>query len=166
MANGKTHDLFNSTLGLFVAASLIHFQFSWSHVLGFISGWMLSTLFFGPDLDIGPKKRAGVILRLLLYPYSIFSRHRGRSHWPIWGTLGRLAYLVMVSFLITFILHKSGVIRAPAQDHFWESFIWIGRHLWHQTLVGRFFLACCVGLISADLSHLFIDALSSVFKFK
>ena len=166
MANGKTHDLFNSVIGLFGAATLIHFQYPWTCVVGFSVGWLVSTLFFGPDLDIGPKKRAGVFLRLLLYPYAIFSRHRGRSHWPIWGTIGRLVYLIIISFLITFILHQSGVVHSPAEDHARESFFWIGRHLWHQTSLGRFLLYCCVGLTAADLSHLFLDTLSSKLKFK
>lgn len=104
MPKGKTHfacelALFPLVLGGGYALGLR------AELLPLGLGYLLGSLFLSPDLDLlhsRPAKRWGP-LRLLWWPYSRFSRHRGLSHHPFLGPLTRFLYLALWLFALSLL---------------------------------------------------------------
>lgn len=162
MAKGKAHDKFNLLIGTIILFGLFFLKLHWQLIVSFSLGFLLSTFIFSPDTDIMPKKRAGP-LRYLLFPYSIFFKHRGLSHSFIFGTVTRVFYGFFVFFAFIFIFHKMGYLESDTKKM--------------STLIYEFFLAfnlnqhpykmltlCFLGLFIADCCHLLLDYLTSLFK--
>ena len=103
MANGKAHDRFNIFIGTFIVAVMFATKMDFAIILSFTAAYLFSTLILSPDIDLGPKKRAG-LLRPLIYPYSMFFKHRGFSHHLILGTLSRVIYGVIVFIALSNII--------------------------------------------------------------
>lgn len=102
---------------------------------------VLATLAIDPDLDVngwgGGKLRLrklwkplGWIHRTYFYPYEVFFRHRGISHWPVVGTLTRI--LALLPWMLV-----------------WEKF---GSVPWGA--VGLVFIGLCLGDI---VCHIMMD---------
>jgi uncharacterized metal-binding protein len=115
--------------------------------------------FVTPDLDLESTTHSeallrqipvvGLLFQVLWYPYALLHAHRGVSHWPIVGTLGRLAYLVVLA----------GVISIFALG--WAALV--GSTTPPPTLPQLTFdQAACLfaAWIAQDLVHLLLDALS------
>lgn len=159
MARGKTHDRVNLICGSIVTGGLIGFERNLLIIIGFIVGFLISTLVISPDLDIGPKKRTKW-LQIFLYPYSIFFQHRGYSHSILFGTLTRIIYGLIVFLLIVFSLKRMDYI-----DYGEEAFL---SSLWHflrefdYSLIPYKFLSWTFfGMFLADILHIILDKISS-----
>ena len=108
MADGNTHD----RIGLYclapvVAGSLITTRSP--ELSGAIaSGYAIGICWLSPDLDCksNPYRRWG-LLRWLWFPYRKLMKHRGLSHWIIFGTLSRLLYLSIPLIAIAITLVKT-----------------------------------------------------------
>ncbi|MEI8345915.1 MAG: DUF2227 family putative metal-binding protein [Pseudomonadota bacterium] len=162
MSKGKGHDRFNLLLGAVILGILLGFEKSWQLCLSFSIGWLLSTLLFSPDADLGPQKRTG-ILRLFLYPYTFLSRHRGWSHSILWGTLGRILYLTVVVGVLVYLFNRLGYLPYTAKNFFQlvEKFI---RHYDYRQFHYKVAVWFLVGMFGADLCHVFLDRVSTFFK--
>lgn len=122
MPSGKTHQRINEAA--IALATPAAFAAAWSatddplqalvltaYGLG---GMLFGTYFADPDMDhdqtthtearIGKIPVLGLPLQLLFvafwYPYARMSKHRGPSHWPVVGTLGRLGYIIAMLVLL------------------------------------------------------------------
>jgi uncharacterized metal-binding protein len=96
MASGKTHDW--TTIALSIGLSI------WQPAIGI--GCLLGGLLLSPDLDMPgskPSQRMFGIYR----PYAMLcGRHRSPlSHLPIVGTVGRVAYLAAIVWLLDQLFH-------------------------------------------------------------
>ena len=162
MAQGKNHDRINLIVGT-VLASLLWISLKSFLLLGFFSsGWLFSTFIFSPDSDFMPKKRAG-ILRFVLYPYALLFKHRGVSHSFIWGTLTRLIYLILMTFLGIFVLSKMDYLKTNHED-FLAIILDIIRNF---NLENPFYLAMVwlyLGMFGADFTHVLTDKVSTFLK--
>jgi uncharacterized metal-binding protein len=100
----RTHVRFNLCLALsLVCLGLIHYGQSPSNITSFALAFSYSTLFLHPDLDLARETKLFSLKGLLalpFWPYSLLFHHRGISHWPIIGTLTRLAYAATILWLI------------------------------------------------------------------
>ena len=162
MAKGKTHDRFNLVV-LFLVSLWLASQGTSIGKLGiFILGWLASTWFLSPDLDLGPKKRAG-LFGVLLYPYHLFFRHRGRSHHPLWGTLSRSLYLVGVWIVLCSIVHHYGLSDQSGTHAFFNALEFF-KNFDLQRPTYQYFTLFFIGMLGADWSHLFLDRLFSGIK--
>ncbi len=156
MASGAQH--IRSTLIISLPMGLSAYAISDLHggiacLAGVLAGVILS-----PDLDIKTRtsseylvyrymgKYLGLIWFMLWYPYSWFIPHRHPlSHWPIFGTLGRLLYLSVGASLV------------------WAGMTWVGTgNLPAVTLLpdGLFTYTTLwgiIGLVSADILHFVMD---------
>lgn len=162
MAKGTTHDRINLLTGAVLTGILIGFEKSWIIVAGFVAGFLLSTLILSPDLDLGPKKRAGV-LRIFLYPYSLFFAHRGRSHSFLFGTLTRIFYGFFVFIVINTISHQMGYI----EHNVFESLEFLTSYIEgynYQLLSYKLLTWTFLGMFLADSLHIFADRIYSRFK--
>lgn len=159
MAKGKSHDKFNLYLGAFFTGSIVGLFIGINEAGPFMAGWVIGTLFLSPDLDIGPKKRAG-ILGTALYPYSLLFKHRGISHHFLWGTLSRVVYLYIMAMFIIFLLSKMGEVTF-AWDHFFNSHLAYFQNYSYERREYLWPTWLLFGLTGADWSHYFLDKISS-----
>lgn len=111
---------------------------------------VLAGILIGPDLDVdGGNYSLAVIRRTPLvgrtlallwrvfwWPYSKLAAHRGFSHWPAIGTIGRLLYIAIPVFALMAITNT--IINLPA---------WVGE-------LAPFFVA---GIATSDLIHIIMD---------
>jgi uncharacterized metal-binding protein len=149
MASGRDHDRITWLLSLPFAAL-------WWPGLGLAGvaaaglGFLLGGLWLSPDLDTrsNPTRRWGP-LRVLWWPYRRLLPHRSPlSHSPLLGSAGRLAYLAIVSLLLSGLLAPLGgpspvaVVRAT-------------RAMWHEQR--QLMLAALVGLEASAWLHLIQD---------
>lgn len=109
MGDSRQHKIANlgSTIGMVSGAFLtgnpdvIH--------LGWLVGGSLLGNVITPDLDLIEARRKWSLQKIIWYPYGILFRHRSAfSHWPILGTVIRLAYIGFLGFIVALILGKSG----------------------------------------------------------
>lgn len=162
MPRGKTHDKFNLFVGAVITGVMIGFQLHYGIIVGFVGGWLLSTFIFTPDLDTMPKKRTK-LLRLVLYPYSLFFKHRGVSHSLLFGTLTRIIYSVLIFFVMVFIFYKMNYLQSSPEDYFnflQNFFLGFNYDLLHYKIV----LWTYGGMFGADFSHLFLDQFFTIGK--
>ncbi len=159
---GPAHDKFNFFFGSLAVGVLIGLQKSPGIFLSFGLGFFVSTWILSPDLDLGPKKRAG-LLRLFLYPYSLIMSHRGLSHWPILGTLTRIIYLIFISAVVIFIGHRMNYLTYSAED-FLYSITHILKFFDYEKPVYQWLVWSIGGMLFADCTHLLLDNLSSFWK--
>ena len=157
MAMGRTHDLCNIGVGLGCSGWLLARDLDPISLVAFAGSWFFATWFFSPDADLGPKNRAG-LLGIFLYPYRLFSKHRGLSHWPVVGTLSRLLYLLVLLGLVWWVAQQWGHVDVPTSN--WSA-------LWHflkdfnpQISPYRELSWGIIGMIGADLTHLLVDKIS------
>ena len=125
MPGGKAHALASvagaAVSSVFVLAASKNALFGLSTGLGCLSGVLLT-----PDLDQEGISAAewrlvkatfglGFVWLALWWPYAFVFRHRGVSHWPIIGTLTRLAYLGGFWVIIWLILGRPDLPRAQIE---------------------------------------------------
>ncbi len=139
MASGKNHDL-----GIYFATPIIGtISIPFSLELGVIatSAHFLGGYWLSPDLDIRsrPFLRWGV-LKIIWIPYQRFIPHRSPlSHFPVIGSLIRLAYLAI-----------------------WLSCLWViipGLQQVEWAITWQKAIAFLVGVELSALNHLLLDGL-------
>lgn len=95
MPNYKTHDKIGVITAPVIAATSIYLQKPIEFTIALVTGFVLATYFFSPDLDLNSRiyRRWG-FLRIIWYPYRKMIHHRSwLSHsGPISATI-RLLYL-------------------------------------------------------------------------
>jgi uncharacterized metal-binding protein len=155
MSNGKGHDRFNLLFGAVACGVILGVTQDLILALIFGAGVVIATLFFSPDTDIMPKKRAH-IFRFFLFPYSIIFKHRGISH-SFWvGTLTRVLYGIIFTGIIIFVMNKMGVVSFDSANYFTgilHFFLDFNYQLLPYKILTWFF----AGLFFADSCHLFLD---------
>ena len=127
------------------------------------SGFLVSGLIFGPDLDLYSfhYKRWGK-LRWLWRPYQQAIKHRSIwSHGPIIGTIGRILYLSLWLGLVG--LFYLGIAQlAGAKTYTGQQLIGILHHSIDRNLPVYIALFC--GLELGAMSHYSSDWLVSTYK--
>jgi uncharacterized metal-binding protein len=141
----RTHVKVNLCLGLPV--SLVTLKYTGLgqplELVAFSFAFIYGTFFLHPDLDLTRNIRLFSIKGLLTLPfrpYSYFFRHRGISHFPLIGTLLRLAWLLFFLWLV-FSFFDWAVFRINPWN---QPAIWFG----------------IAGLAMADLIHIVLDRFS------
>ncbi|MBF0206613.1 MAG: DUF2227 family putative metal-binding protein [Oligoflexia bacterium] len=105
MPRGKTHIKINLVLALPMGLIILFFAFkpTLTTIIIFTLSLLYNTVVFNPDLDIAryvkPLSLKG-ILYFPFIPYSWIFRHRGISHALFVGTITRLLYLFLLTFLV------------------------------------------------------------------
>lgn len=160
---GRAHDFFNLVFGAGATAFLGIYGLGFEILFWFSLGWLFSTFVFGPDNDLGAKKRLPQILRILLNPYRLFSKHRGISHQFILGTLSRITYLILMLWGLWAIGVWQGWFEGEILG-FGKGIYWMAQNYnYHQP--GFFALTWIfLGLIYGDFMHLVLDLFSSGLK--
>jgi uncharacterized metal-binding protein len=132
---GNNHDRTSALLTPIAAIALAQLyptgQGLWLSLIGYTVGW----LFLSPDLDLprsNPKRRWG-LLGFIWIPYDQTHKHRGRSHWPLFGSLERLAYLALPVGIAAWFINAEAAKLAVEQ---WHTILplWTGIELaclWH-----------------------------------
>ncbi len=162
MAKGVWHDRFNLILGASVSGTLIGLEVDPVIIVGVSAGWLFSTLIFGPDSDITPKRRTQ-ILRYFLYPYSLFFRHRGLSHHFLWGTVSRNLYLISILIFLIYLGLYLGAhlgIKGSVMEVLNSIFKLSGVEWNRDNKSLRFFLSVFLGQWVSDITHLMLDRFS------
>lgn len=157
MANGKAHDRFNLLALVIILIASFAIKIELSFTLSFILGFLFSTYVFGPDSDLGPKKRIG-LFGTFLYPYRLFFKHRGLSHHFLIGTLSRVIYLGIILGLGVWMIKQMGGL---------EKLISMQKMIlsrYDQSWPIKLSAAFLLGQFCSDLSHLFLDKLSDLLK--
>lgn len=157
MASGRTHDIIN----LLVLPPAVYYLQP-SDFIGFTSGYIIGTFFLTPDNDIylsKPNKRWS-ILKVIWYPYTKIFKHRGVSHIPIYGTLFKIVYLATVFFIILTII-KFGLNYFYPEKNFLGSF---EINNLKSIIINPFTVSFFIGIILAEIVHIFTDIIYSTFK--
>ena len=116
MPSGKTHtkiDLF--VLILIVGGVLYHRTYFvdllgedklWTYIAAFSGAYLFGTLLLSPDLDLDRCRSSNNwgIFRFLWSPYARAFKHRGLSHVPIFGTLTRVLYLLLLIGIVVLVV--------------------------------------------------------------
>jgi len=162
MSSGKHHDRLNLLVGMISAGTLIGFTLNWALAFFYLSGWLFSTLFFSPDTDVVPKKRAG-FLQFILYPYSILFKHRGLSHHLLLGTLTRLVYGIIVFGFLILIFYKMGYLSISL-SHYGNFMYELIKNFDYNLPVYRYFVWFFLGMFLSDFCHILVDKFTSLIK--
>jgi len=161
VASGRTHDLIN----LAVLPVAVYYLQPESFT-GFVSGYLIGTFFLSPDNDIyhsKPNKR-WKFLRFIWLPYTKIFSHRGISHLPVVGLAVRLAYILILLFLL--------VCLFALPVYIYDSELMLGL-LERYGLDGRnalsllkmpFTVSFFIGLLLAEIVHITTDVVYSTVK--
>ena len=151
MPNGRTHTKASLIAAPIIGAAFLFSGYPTSISAAATAGTLVGVL-IGPDLDVDAGNYSLYILRrtpligrplawlwrFLWWPYSKLAAHRGFSHWPVIGTIGRLLYIAVIL-----------VIPAAIIDvRFFVS-----------PLVAELAPVFITGLAASDLLHIVMDAL-------
>ena len=101
MSSGKVHDRAILITTPLVAGAVYYFAPNYAAEIAIAH--LLGGLWASPDLDTvsRPYKRWG-LLKFYWLPYQKASKHRGISHAPIFGTMGRVLYMCPLLLLICY----------------------------------------------------------------
>jgi uncharacterized metal-binding protein len=163
MALGSTHRKFNALTSVFFSAIvLVVSAGDWEAIGCFLIAFVLGTFILSPDVDLGPNKYSRWS-KLFLYPYSLLFKHRGISHSIFFGTLTRIVYGVVLGYLLLVIGEKTiyqGEVSGEFISFFQQLFFNFSYSYWPHKWLLWFYS----GLFCSDLSHVFLDSLSSRLK--
>lgn len=131
MPNRRVHDLAVVNVSFIWILYTIYFAVPFGIFFPTLFGMLLG-VFVNPDLDIAEKLRGwwGFIWKI----YGKLFRHRGISHFPVFGTLTRVIYIMVPSIVVFYFL---GI-------DFWD-------------LPHKFLLFMLAGLCVSDIIHLCLD---------
>ena len=152
MASGRTHTSATVLLTPLTAYAAWKLTGGDTALMAIAGAGCLSGIFISPDLDLSGKTisetllnkwiiGAGWLWMLLWYPYARLSKHRGCSHVPIIGTLGRIVYLGIFYIGIHFIF-----------QHYYATDLLVWPQLYWQQL-----LIFAGGLTVSDFGHWVLD---------
>ena len=91
---GANHDRSSALLTPIIAIALTQY-FPAPLIYAVVIGFVLGFSFLSPDIDLPqslPSRRWGFLHPMWRW-YRSNHKHRGRSHFPLWGTFERLLYL-------------------------------------------------------------------------
>jgi len=155
MPSGRAHVRIDLFVLILIVGSVVYFRTDlvelvggdklWTYVAAFVGAYLFGTLLMSPDLDLDrcrPSSNWG-ILRFLWHPYARAFKHRGLSHVPIFGTLTRVLYLLLVAGVVVLIVRVAFGLR-------------VSLPAFERTDLG-FVLALAVGLCLSDLLHIAVD---------
>lgn len=139
----KTHVSVNLLISfpLSIAALKYTVNLSPQELASFSLAFIYGTLFLHPDLDLARNIRLFSFKGLMTLPFrplSFFIKHRGISHAPIFGTLLRVFWLMIVLSI------GMSLTNYPDINPWNHSVLWLA----------------LAGLATADLSHIFLDKLN------
>lgn len=125
MPNYKTHDKIGVTIAPVIAITSIYLGKSIKYTILLITGFILATYFFSPDLDLDSRiyRRWG-FLRIIWYPYRKLISHRSwLSHsGPISATI-RLLYLSVFLAPVFYFARLDLLTFAPYYGIIWLSVV-------------------------------------------
>ncbi len=132
---GKNHDRTSATLTPAFALALALLTPTVSLPLALV-GYTIGWVSLSPDLDLprsNPKRRWGPF-GFIWIPYAATHKHRGRSHWPVFGSLERFAYLLVPVAAIVWAVQPATVrdVEWATALNLWP--LWLGVEvacLWH-----------------------------------
>ena len=144
----KQHTQFNLFIALPILIGALYYFLHPQRdlMLTFGGTFAYSTLFMNPDMDLAHQIRLKSLRGILSIPfrsYSKFFSHRGLSHNPIFGSLTRIAWLVLWAAAAFLIIYKT----LPSQKSLLKFYYM------HQP----FILYGLAGVCFADWSHLLLD---------
>lgn len=160
MPDGKTHAA--ATVGLFVIVSgfvawgnLSIYEMPLESVA--LPFGVISALIVNPDLDFGWTRSHRVIYRyggkliaitwwLFWLPYSKVMKHRGHSHWIVFGTAGRVVYMLFLPALAFLVM---AFYDPPAAEVLVKTFA--------SPVPVACFSLWFIGLALADALHILMD---------
>ncbi len=161
MSLGKQHDRVGLVVGIVISCLLL-WKMKIIFSVSFLLGWLFALFVFSPDSDLRPKQRIG-FWGVLLYPYALLFKHRGRSHSLLLGTLTRVLYLLLTALVLLFILQQMEVINIH-WNSWWQDFIiYLQNYSWNKVEY-RIPIAVYLGMFGADAVHIMLDFFSSVGK--
>lgn len=156
MASGRTHDIIN-----LIALPPLVYYLSPSDFPFFAGGYLAGTFLLTPDVDTyhsTPVKR-WKFLKFIWKPYTKFSKHRGISHLPFYGSLIRLFYLIFLFYLlylgVIFSLNYMG-INIPVVN--------INENNLKSLLLNNHVISFLAGLFMAEIMHILVDIIYSSLK--
>lgn len=105
MPSGKTHTAINVTTVIFVLVIAFFVRELCQPLFLCTIGFLFSTFFLNPDLDIWRSNvsKRWKFFRLYWYPYTLLFKHRGYSHHIVIGPTSRILYLLLPVF---FFYHR------------------------------------------------------------
>lgn len=121
MPSGKTHFRFNLLMLLLLVILFMKFlAFSFIEIIVFAFVYLICASIFSPDMDRSNSKafKKWGMLKILWYPYAIFSKHRGISHTIFVGTLIRILYTFLIFTVIGFSLYYLNYIFSTPDADF------------------------------------------------
>lgn len=162
MSSGKTH----SKASVFLSTGfVIGFMISGRVDLVYCSIGSLIGVFITPDLDLNKnivngsfiKKNVGELFlniwKRFWKRYALFCKHGGNiSHLPVFGTYGRLLYILMMGVLPFYLLYFLILFSLNYHFSLMNELMW-----WCKIMFGSWYT---LGLISSDLIHYALDKLT------
>lgn len=159
MASHKGHELFNVVM---FAPSIFFVPVDYLPFFG--AGYFLGTFFLSPDIDLSYSKPSQRLkfLKIIWFPFWIFSKHRGITHKPFLGTFIKLFYLTFVGIFLFFaILGVLSLLGVKTDIYKINPF-----ELLEEIMRKRETLYFIGGLLLADLFHITLDWITSRVKIK
>ncbi len=164
LPNHHVHD----SASLILAGTLLYIGTRQEHLtngvlLAFSAFGALSNLALSPDLDgsrsmsIIRWKHVNILIALWWKGYGKITRHRGRSHIPIIGTLSRLLWLSIPFIVSAILIQVLGLMPGTSRD-------WHNIFLSVSSAMALPFFLWLSGLILADTLHALLDYLDSLIK--
>lgn len=133
MPDGNAHFAANVACGLAMTGAAAWYA---PALVAPVAAGALIGAFITPDLDLESTTHSeallrripviGLLFQMLWYPYALMCRHRGVSHWPVVGTLGRLAYIAIMAALIGgFALGWAALLDEQLPAVTWPAVPWL-----------------------------------------
>lgn len=141
---GNNHDRTSASLTLPLAIAAARYAPSLSLpalLIGYTLGWVL----LSPDLDLpksNPLRRWGA-LGFIWKPYSATHKHRGVSHWPLFGSAERLAYLLVPLGAIAWTIFPEAFSTGGLAMQCWPLLLPVVLPFWVGVEVACLWHLCC-----------------------
>lgn len=153
--------LLASHVGLYYMQVGLHQQAS------FAGAFLFATFLMNPDLDLPhstPTRNWG-ILKFLWKPYNKKLKHRGISHFPVFGTLTRIFYLTLfIALMLSIYDLWNADWNETLNDLIMQENSKIKGVLDWILTQGNLLLFALGGLVLADLLHLLSDLCYSLLR--
>lgn len=160
MPSGKTHDIFNEWLFLFIFIISLFFGAKITLFTGYyIVGYFIGTYYLSPDLDTRSKPfYRWEVLRFIWIPYRKMFYHR--SFWTHGIIIGDLIRFTYISFVYCLFVFSFSILFSFDFTLFLKTNI--NFFLQHISYVFFFFAGVC----SASIAHILADHSVSYIKSK
>ncbi len=175
----------NSILKLPFFGQLYPYWGSLGYSVLFVSIYLYSSVYFQPDLDVYGARpgmthfpvgrwisafRVGRFIKWLLQPvtkawyklwspYAFLFTHRGITHWPVFSTLFRVGYLLLIFLIIKNVLLMIGLnyIILNKIINYFKLF-----YPFHPDFLGKNWILFCLPIYLCDFVHIAVDYIDAV----